>query len=281
MVKIKRNMMVGAAAALMGLSGSAFATTLYDSGGFEAPTFSVGTLPGQDGWVEQGAGFSDANVHGVPSGKPISTGAQAVTIVRDGLDSTGSTFYNVPLSVNHDNVVFIMWDMYVPVAADQDPDPIFESFGPGFSLEAYATGNKRIAAVGVDAADGSFYQVIDNDLLPGGGSTPSYTLNPTIQLEQWQTWQLILDFPNQAYYLTVDGTPVAGGLPFLESVDYAGGDRLTDGSLVPFATDQFYFDIEGEAYVDNYKIFDGPTVPEPASVAMLAGVGLLLARRRG
>ncbi len=265
------------------VSPVASATTIYNSGGFESPTFTTGALPGQDGWVSLSTGAggnSTATVHDVASTKPIQAGSQAVTIFRDGLDDSGSTLFNVPLSVNHDTVVIIDWDMYTPYSGDQDPDPQFESFGPGFSLESYVnttSGLKRVAGIGIDSADGAFYQIPDNT-----GTTEAIFTNAGLLLDQWQSWQVILDFTNEVYYVSVDGTVLTpGGVPMMENIDYAGGDRLVDASIVPFATDHFYFDIEGEAYIDNYRIGDDSVVPEPTTGLLALGLlGLTRGRRR-
>ncbi len=273
---------VSLAAGLAG-AASALPTTIYDSGGFEQPTFSVGTLPGQDGWVQLSVapgGNSTADVHDATSGNPIKAGDQAVTVFRDGNDSSGSTLFNVPLTANHDRFVFVDWDMYVPIAPDIDPDPNQESFGPGFSMEAYVDGAggglKRVAAVGIDAADGAFYELLSN--FP---SVPNYT-GVGLLLDDWQSWQLILDFVDEVYFLSVDGTVLTpGGAPMLENIDYAGGDRLTDASIVPFATDTQYFTVEGDAFIDNYRIRTDIVIPEPASFGVLAfGLLGLTTRRR-
>jgi len=244
------------------LGGVAGAGTLYDSGGFES--FSAGSVVGQDGWTSFASGVGGNSTATVQSAS-VESGSQALAVFRDGADDAGSTGFYRPLSANHLPVVTIRWDMYVPVAADQDPDPDFESFGPGFSMEAYVTGTKRVASIGVDAADGAFYQLQDNDPV-----LPIFTSNVAIQLDAWQRWELVLDFSNEVYYLAVDGLSVfVGSSVFLEDIDYAGGDRLTDASIVPFATDTFYFDIAGEAYIDNYAIMDGTAIPEPSMAAVV------------
>jgi hypothetical protein len=262
-------------------SASAAVTTIYDSQGFEAPTFVPGNLVGQDGWQKFAldSGASTADVVTLLPDNQVQSGLQSVNIERPSTETQfGSTGFFVDVTAaaaNHQPVVYVQWDMYVPTAEDQDPDPIAESFGPGFSLEVYSTGITRLLNVGVDSATGEFYEIIVDD-----PATPDFTNNPAIQLDQWQSWEVVLDFTNEVYFTIVDGVTLDnGGAQFLNDIDYAGGDRLNDAPIITYPTDQSYVSVSGEAWIDNYRILDGTVVPEP-SVAVLGLAGLVGLRRR-
>ncbi len=243
---------IGIALTLAGVAAS-HASVLYTADGFEPVDFNTGVLPGQDGWVQLGATNSAAAVHDAGSGNPIATGTQAVTLTRDGDDQASAAYFNVPLSPGFQApFATVSWDMYVP----ENTSPV--EYGPGFSIEAYSTGTQRIAAVGMDAADGSLYQVVNNT-----PSTPSFTLTPQVQLNQWQNWKLILDFVNEIYYLDIDGNRIVNGSPLLEDISYApsGGDHLIDASITLHPTDTNFFGVDGEAFIDNYYIIDTAVLP--------------------
>lgn len=254
------------------------ASDLYDSQGFESSAFSVGSLPGQGGWVStavDGGGSSNAVVFDNSSGDPIESGSQSVRLSRVGTDQGGSTQFSVPLNVDHGPTVLIQWEMNVPFSGDD-----FE-YGPGFSLESYVDtpdGIKRVAGVGVDAADASFIEIFDNASADGVDFT-----DEELFLNTWQAWQVELDFASEKYFVSVDGITITpGGVEMLEIVDYAGGDRLVNASLVASATDAGFLGKEGVAFIDNFRIQGAASVPEPASTLML-GLGLAgfaLRRRR-
>ena len=244
--------LAGALAVLV--PGGAGASVLYSANGFEGGAFAPGALPGQDGWVQLQGRNSSATVHDVASGLPVRSGAQAVTLTRDGGDGPQPSAFTVPLSAQVFQAPFVTvsWDMFVP------QNPNLDEFGPGFSMEVYTTGTRRIAALGMDAADGSLYQVVNNN-----PSTPTFILTPDVRLGEWQSWKLALDLANELVYLAVDGNTIVNGSPLLEDIDYAGGDKLIDASITLHATDNNFLGVSGEAYLDNYRITDGFALSAP------------------
>lgn len=252
------------------------ANELYNSRGFESPTFAVGSLVGQENWASNAVGDggnSTALVFDAAAGDPVKSGSQSVRVFRDGNDAGGSTQFSVPLSANHGQTVLIQWDMYAQFSGNNG------AFGPGFSLESYvntASGLERVSGVGVDSADGSFYEITGNASEP-----PSFS-DQGLLLNAWQAWQVELDFMDEVYFVSVDGISItpSGGASMLENVDYAAGDRLAAASLVAFATDGNALGQAGTAFVDNFRIQSIAVVPEPTATVIL-GAGLLgLALRR-
>lgn len=252
--------------------GFASATVIYDSEGFEAATFSPGNLVPQDGWSSFGVLGGNNSDATVSTTAPVAGGTQAVELYRDPADSAGNTGFFVDVTGSaHERYVFIDFDMYVEDSGDQDPDPVDISYGPGFGVEIYIPGYSRIASFGVDSADTAFYQATS-----GGGLSYTY---PGLLLDVYQHWTVTLDFVDEVYFVEVDGDVIGTGL-FLEDIDYAGGDRLSDASIVLSPTDSSYFDVEGTAYLDNYIITDDTAIPEPGSLALLGLGAMLIARRR-
>ncbi len=227
-----------------GLSASA-QQVLYDAGGFEAAAFTPGSVAGQGGWFGSGAGHSTATIHDGSAGSPVRAGDQALTLFRDGDDGLAASYFTRLVSPATPGQPFVTvgWDLYVPA----NPSPI--EFGPGFSVEAYVTGNRRVAAFGIDAADGALYQVVDNT-----PPTPDFTLTPAVKLNTWQSWRMTLDLAGETASLVVDGVLVADAVPLLEDIDFAAGVRLTDAALTVHPTDGDFAAVEGSAYVDNYVV---------------------------
>lgn len=277
--------MVKASAA--GLVSAAFvassgATTLYSSNGFESPTFVVGDVVGQDGFatfVSNPGSLSTGTIGTDALNGRVFTGDQSLALDR-GPDGLGTnTFFRPVNAPSHAPIVTVSFDLFVEGSGNQSTDPGFESFGPGFSLEVFSSGAQRLLGVGVDSADGSFTQLTDNS----GGIT--FTAGTVVVLDQFQAWDVILDFADESYFVVVDGVAItSGGISFLEDIDFAGGDVFTDAGFALAATDTFFPDVTGRAFVDNFEVTAGTVIPEPSSIlclASLAGLGITRRRRRG
>ncbi|MEM6259905.1 MAG: PEP-CTERM sorting domain-containing protein [Planctomycetota bacterium] len=258
-----------------GTMRAAAATTVYDSNGFES--FSDGGLPTQNGgqgvvanWFDFGAGTGGSSTATVFTDAGLAaSGNKAVRIDRDGDDGAlGLTGFGVPLpTAPQERFVFIEFDLN---AIDINGD---SAFGPAFGIELFTTGNNQVGGVGIDAGDGSLWRYNSETevLFPIGG----------LQRGVYQDWKITVDLVTEKYSVAVAGNTLAtfdfyNAPPF----DFGFGDRLIDVSIVTFATDGNFADVEGIAYIDNYVVTTSQ-VPEPTSMmALLVAGGTLLARRR-
>lgn len=152
--------------------------------------------------------------------------------------------------------VIIDWDMYIPAGQD--------AFVGGFYVTQFLDNDHSGGTTGSLAtlffrADGSIRQ-----------SFGAFTNNPDLPglsaaLGTWQHWTLTNDLTAQTYTLAIDGvTSAAFGYNF-PYVPNGGAKGLVFNGQ------------EGkEYYIDNVQV----TIPEPASMALLATAGLLVGRRR-
>lgn len=280
-MKYSREIYLACKAFVLGASALAVASTqadtIYDSQGFETPTFTTGSIVGQEGFTVFGGGQSTATVATAP-GAQVASGTQALELFRDGADGATTTGFFTDLSTpaaNHDRYVFVDFDLFVESSGDQDPGPA-ASFGPGFGIEIYTTGVNRIASIGVDSADGAFYQ------LNGGTGLFDFSAGSVAVLDQYQSWRVILDFELEVYFVQVDGIVItaSGGESFTTDIDYDSGDFFTDASILVTPTDNAYPAVNGTAFLDNYLIFDDTVIPEPASMVIFGGIGAVMLMRK-
>lgn len=248
------------------LDASAVPTEIYNSNGFES--FSDGGLPTQDGWFDFAAGTGGNSTATVFSDAGLAAdGNKAVRIDRAGADgSTGSTGFGVPLpTAPQERYVIIEFDLN---ATDINANSVF---GPGFGIELFTTGNNQVAGFGIDAGDASFFQFTVDDILFS---------DEGLVREVYQEWMITVDLVDEQYTVVVDGNTI-GTTAFFNGAffDYDFGDRITDASIVTFATDGSAPNAEGVAYIDNYIVTT--EVPEPSSViAIVVLGGTVFARRR-
>ena len=234
-------------------AGSVQAATLFDSVGFESPTYTLGALGGQAGWFTDGTGV------GTVQNTVVEGGNQAVR-----LSGTSTTWHFPDLS-------------YTPTAGEVVSISSGIRFGStvntvrnfGYFLDAYNFATTRIGRVGLGISAGApaiFASTI------GGSGVGTYVLQTGLSFDTWYDFQMDLKFDSQTYDLYVNNALVGSNLPFLTaSANVADVDLQM--SATAGATDVGYF--------DNYKVIT-TTVPEPgiASLAVLGGLALFGARRR-
>lgn len=271
-------MYVAMLAGVLMASGSTFAVPVYSTG-FEStgtPSFTAGTLPGQNGWLKQdfGPGAATALVEtGV-----VKTGSQAVSVTKAA--NTNSLVY-VPVAP----VTNATTARYVYVSADMQYDRSSATtavFGPFTGLDIYQGAN-RIATAGFDTATNDFL-FYDSTVNPQFGVPNGLQpIGPGVaDPQRWYNFLVSLDFVSKTYHIYVDGveyTPAAG-------VAFAtpAATTITDADFAVLGADG---SINAQAaiatgYFDNYSVSTNAVVPEPASVAILSlgGVAALVRRRR-
>ena len=251
-----RRLSVAMLVVVTALGGMAFGA-VYDSQGFESPTFTLGQLEDQDNWVRT-EGTSTADVQSVI----VESGTQAVE-VRRAADSDDR--WAVVVSTDENQVIDIHWDMYVTQTTDTGVE-----FGPYFAIEAYETNGSigLIGSAGVDASTG--------DLLYQAGGTGFLTeTGVVVPFDQWHGYTLRLDFTTDNYEVFLDDARrVTTG--FVDS----GLDTLTDADIaaIAAAADSVSRAATGLAYFDNYQI---AIVPLPSAawsgivvLSLLAVIGI-------
>ncbi len=219
------------------IASAARASTLYDSGGFEAAAgFSAGTLAGQASgsalkWlVTTTAGGSGASTVAVePS--TVYQGSQAVGFTRTAANR--DTYYapyvnDTSLSQRYVNVG---WEMNVAAGATQDPF---------FGVFAF-NGSTWLGYAGVDASTGQvqYSQAGTGGLLTSGTS---------VSLGTWNSFDLQFDYTSQTETIFVNGVAAAAA-GFARSSQTG----FTDGDLASFATNAAQTGA-GTVYFDNYQV---------------------------
>jgi len=221
-----------ALALIAALAGSARAGVVYDSGGFEAPTFSLGTLTGQDSglWVESGSGAT-AIVQNTTA-----AGGQAVQVQR----TTGDDrfFPQLPTTPTVKRFVTIDWDMSVArTTADNVP------FGPFFGVEAYTPSVLLLGAAGVDATTG--------DVLFEAPKTGNLTVTGTkVNFDKFNHFQLVIDNTAKSVSILVNNKLAHKANGFVDP----GATGFSDADISALAAQSEPPTEPGTAIFDNYKV---------------------------
>ena len=234
-------------------------TTIYDSGGFEAPRFVPGLLPGQDvingPWQKASALTSTSTATVQTTVK--NGGSQAVQINRGSVD--GDARWAVLENITDvSQPISVQWTMNV----QQTTVPV-GSFGPFFGVEMY-DGQSLIGSLGVDAVTGEvLFQETGTGFI---NVVPGFT----VSLNSWHDYKITADFAAEQYSIFVDGV-----LKLTEGFVDSGINGFTDAPLSTLGTagDPGSQAATGTAYVDGFSVSQ---VPEPATLAWvgLAVVGI-------
>lgn len=235
-------------AAVMAAAPS-FGATLFDSNGFEAPTYTLGNLSGQHGWQKDGTGTA------VVQNAVVQSGSQAVI-----LSGTQTTWHWPDLGFTPvaGDVVRVTSGIYRASSASST-----KSFG--FFLDAYNFSVARIARAGLG---------IESDGNPSLWATVganSTTLQSGLLWDTWYTVTMDLKFASQSYDVYLDGVLKGSDLTLGATFNNLGDVDLQH-SFAAGATDVGYF--------DNYKIELNPgPIPEPAAGSvLLLGLAALFGR---
>lgn len=215
---------------------------VFDSEGFEPPTYSLGDLEGQSEWLAQVGNTGTAVVQDTT----VKSGTQAVKVDRTGTDDR----YGVPTGFVYppQRFICISWDMLVNQTISTD-------FGPFFGVEAFNFDElARVASYGVDATTGD---VLYEDSVLGLQETGS-----SVMFDEWNNFQVNLDFLKRSYSVELNGST-------LGSWDFASNTGgLTDVDISALAASATGQDLTGTAYFDNFLV-QIKEIPEPSSVVLL------------
>lgn len=231
----------------------AFGATLFDSNGFESPSYSLGSLTGQQGWNTDGTGLATVQ------NSIFQSGSQAVA-----LSGTASEWHYPSLNYTPaaGELVSISTGIYRGSSA-----ATAKNFG--FFLDAYNSSVLRVARVGLAYNAGSIVLAATM-----GGATPgTYIITtPTLSFNTWYDLKMDMNYTTQTFDVYLNNVLYGSSLPFFTaSTDLADVDLMM--SYTTGATDVGYF--------DNYKVTT-VAVPEPGSmsIAALGGLALLAVRNR-
>ncbi|MDW8291359.1 MAG: PEP-CTERM sorting domain-containing protein [Armatimonadota bacterium] len=223
----------------------------YDSGGFERPNFRPGVLNTQDGWVALGGGISGDTPRVVAAPEPV-LGRQAVRLeVGDSQGDLSLMFLPIvdPLAAGYP-IVIVSFDIY--------------RVGP------QQTQNLWWFWVDNGVPTYGLQWDLSNQTHPFGWN-PGASSVPTI-FDRYVNITMKWDFTQMKAYSWYDGVMVDNGIPISGITSLTGwGIMLAHDAATGTGADV--------AWIDNFSIH---VVPEPASLAVLAGGVLALAgiRRR-
>jgi len=243
---------VGLAMLVAANSGSAY--VLYDSNGFESPTFVPGSLDGQDGWVA-GTGIQGGMMPTVVTAPDPVVGEQAVRLeVPDTLDSASTIMHGFPAFSVSQRVLTVRFDIYRQEESGAASAIWFlsEYFQPYFGMQADQDGAGNVT-------------------LPFGfGWRPEAGSAPTV-MGRYANVTLVWDFGVMKAFSWYDGGLVDDGFPIRTNTNYQQAwylDLYQDGPTGrgPEAV-----------WIDNFSI---ELVPEPATLALMGLGGLILVSRR-
>lgn len=241
-MKLGTKTFIGLAAAAC-LQVASYADTVLYQTGFEAPSFSTGSLAGQANW-----GGATAPQYGVVQSAFARTGSQALRI--DAIAGSGQ-FLN-GLNLNYD--------------ATGNPDKVVR-----FSVDAYITSGALayfdiFAIVGNAGFLGQLLTIPTNTVTLSGSPAQPFTLN------QWHNFVLEMDFETRIQTAWLDGAQLATHA--FESDASTGIGQLLIGRQSGNGT--------GSMYLDNLSVTaraatpDVSDVPEPGALALVAlGLGLI------
>jgi hypothetical protein len=249
---IMRNLMLSTISAIALIAGSLRGATLFDSVGFESPTYTLGSLDSQNGWIADGTGQATVQ------NSVVENGSQAVR-----LSGATTTWHFPDLSYTPASGEIVRVTSGIRFGSSTNGVKNF-----GYFLDAYNFSTARIGRVGLGISGGSpaiFATTI------GGSGAGTYVLATGLSYDTFYDFQMDLKFATQKFDLYVNNVLIGADLPFLTaSVNVADVDLQM--SSTAGATDVGCF--------DNYKVLT--IVPEPGvfSLAALGGLTLTVARRR-
>jgi hypothetical protein len=251
--------------ALLALTLSANAATLYDAGGFEG--YTLGDVTGQNGWLLDTASTTQYTV----SSLLPATGTKALR--ADG-GATNWAFPDLSYTPTSAEVVRIQAD----IARNLGTTSSF-----GYSIDVYNAAVARTFRFGLVNNAGVIQPFVTSrfntttSLFDETAAVTNVLVGGAVPADTFVSFDAFFDYNTKRVNLLVNGTSVTGGfdIPFvtLAATDMADADFQV--SSVAGADDR--------GFLDNYLVTT-VAIPEPSGVALLGlgGLGALgvLRRRR-
>jgi hypothetical protein len=233
-----RNLLAMAVASIA--SAHSEAAVVVNSAGFEPTAYNTGTLEGQQGWFNAGAGGATAVVQTTV----VKSGAQAVKLTRTAQSNRYfGRFINSPPVGRY---MSIDWDMRFEATGSTGV------FGPFLGVNGFYESSG--GAIGFVAGFG--VDVTTRELLYQQGGTGNFVAGSVVPANTWAHYRIDFDFGTDTYKSYYNGTLVAT-TGFVDA--HLGIDRLTDVDMValPAAGDSGSQGQTGVAYFDNLTVQDG------------------------
>ena len=217
------------------LTAVAQGSPIYDSNGFETPTFTAGNLGGQDGWTVVVGAATDS----VVQTSNVYAGNQAVQ-----LKDTGSR-----VLVRYSQIIatdqWLDMMLYAPAAAEIQT-------------------NASIRLRGRNAANtyGSYLQLS----LSSAGKVNEAPSGPNnqYQFEAWNRFTVKLDLANNTWDLYINGELAGENLAFIGGADVTRFEAYEVDWTSKVGASSFGVGI------DNFQITTTNPIPEPASAAIVS-----------
>lgn len=253
-----------AAVAALAATSSAYATILYDSNGFESPTFVPGSVGGQDGWFVDPAGHTQHQVVSGAQGTVAPIGSQMLRVQQ-----TTATRWSFP-DISGDVVTRpvgenVIWNEFALNL------PTVTTSTAGFGVLAYDASLATIGGVRVRGSDAALIVTLDPDGASPTFAFGSYTIGLTVPRDTWINLGIAVNVVTGELSITSGGTALITGTAGGAFATLSDFDAISGSSTT--TTDSIY--------LDEYIIQSVTAIPEPATAALgIAALGLLHRRRQ-
>jgi hypothetical protein len=226
-------------------------TIIYNSNGFEAPTFTAGSSPlGQDPsnpWIVFGG---TPNAFSVENSM-VASGTQAIQATGGGLNDGSFAFPELDYTPGANERVSIQVDIARSLTS------IIDNSSPVYAIDIYDQDVDRTSRFGLQQNGGqirTFVSAPINDsgqVDPTGTGIASQYFGPAIAQNTFVHFNVTLDFADRTVDMSVNGTLLAAGIPFLaQSATTLSAAALEIGTFNNLSADNGYF--------DNYSVTSVP-----------------------
>jgi len=270
---MKRSANIVSAFFVLAASGSVMGQSLYNSGGFESPRFSAGTLDAQDGGLWS-VDPSSATGHSVVTSPTAGASPFGSQMVRLNPAASGTVFSwpditaGVAARTAGNDVIMTSYKIFLPVAGE-----LATGANGAFGTIAYNAALASMGGIRFRLDTGVALFLMDPD---GAGpqTFTNYTSGTTpfaISRGVWHDVGFAVNIANRQLSFLVNGALVTQGF-----VPALTGLSLGEVDLVSSAIGT----IPGTVLVDDYSVSAIFVVPTPGAAALLGLGGLMAARRR-